>query len=134
MGKHKKLARRRGLSVRVGDRTWVVREDQSLVLGRKTGEPALSAPYISRRHLRIWHDDGWIVEDLGSHNGTFLDGRRIAEMRLGEPCILRLGDPDSGTEVMLVPVDSGRFASDAGAETYRPPASEALHQTTIIRR
>ncbi|MEI8080644.1 MAG: FHA domain-containing protein [Actinomycetes bacterium] len=134
MARHDKRARRLGLSVRVGSRVWQVREDQSLVLGRKSGEPALSAPYISRRHLRIWYDEGWIVEDLGSHNGTFLEGRRIAEMRVGEPCTLRLGDPDSGTEVVLAPVDSRRFAAHATAPEQVASTTEDLHQTTIIRR
>lgn len=40
--------------------------------------------YVSRRHARIAYQDGaWIIEDLGSSNGTFLledgDFRRIEE-------------------------------------------------------
>lgn len=34
---------------------------------------------VSRRHARIWHQsDGYVVEDLQSANGTFVNGKRIA--------------------------------------------------------
>jgi hypothetical protein len=34
---------------------------------------------ISGRHCRIYFQQGqWLVEDLGSTNGTFVDGRRLA--------------------------------------------------------
>ncbi|MCE4601868.1 MAG: FHA domain-containing protein [Desulfurococcales archaeon] len=40
----------------------------------------LSIPdkYISRRHLRILYKNGkWMIEDLGSKNGTLLDNTQI---------------------------------------------------------
>lgn len=34
---------------------------------------------VSRRHARIWHQDGrWLVEDLGTKNGTLRNGRPIS--------------------------------------------------------
>lgn len=36
----------------------------------------LNDPYISSHHARLsWDGAGWWVEDLGSRNGTFVDGR-----------------------------------------------------------
>jgi len=39
----------------------------------------LESRQVSRRHARIFQDPfgRWIVEDLGSSNGTFIDGKRI---------------------------------------------------------
>ncbi|MBV9947474.1 MAG: FHA domain-containing protein, partial [Myxococcales bacterium] len=35
-------------------------------------------PYVSARHASLrWTGDGWEVRDLGSLNGTYLDGARI---------------------------------------------------------
>ncbi|HEY6138884.1 MAG TPA: FHA domain-containing protein [Thermoanaerobaculia bacterium] len=55
------------------------------VLGRAQDvRIALTDPTVSRHHARlIVKDDGVQIEDLGSKNGTFVDGCRIAE-----PCPL----------------------------------------------
>jgi pSer/pThr/pTyr-binding forkhead associated (FHA) protein len=49
--------------------------------------------YASPRHARFYPgDDGWYVEDLGSLNGTYLDGLRIQGPRLlGKGARLRVG-------------------------------------------
>ncbi len=51
------------------------------VIGRQQGcDVVLADPAISREHVRITvYPDGVKVEDLGSANGTFINGKRIAE-------------------------------------------------------
>jgi len=51
----------------------------SIVVGRDDGADVLiDNPSVSRRHAEIrLGDDGWVVEDLGSSNGTFLKGAKI---------------------------------------------------------
>ena len=45
--------------------------------------------YASSRHARLYpSDDGWIVEDLGSTNGTWIDRTRITS-----PTLLTVGAP-----------------------------------------
>ena len=48
---------------------------------------------VSRRHAELWRDgEHWRVIDLGSKNGTFLDGSRVGSVRLERSGWLRLGD------------------------------------------
>ena len=37
---------------------------------------------VSRQHARLWQDgEGWTLEDLGSNNGTYINGVRLAAAR-----------------------------------------------------
>ena len=46
-------------------------------------------PDLSRRHARIlWNGVAWLLEDLGSSNGTFI-GEFQAARRLSEPAALK---------------------------------------------
>ena len=49
------------------------------IIGRaSSNQIVIRSDQASRRHSRIvWTDDGWSVEDLGSRNGTFLNGAKI---------------------------------------------------------
>ncbi len=49
--------------------------------------------YASSRHARLYPgDDGWIVEDLGSTNGTWIDRTRITSPTVLPPGVpLRIG-------------------------------------------
>lgn len=58
---------------------------RDVVLGRQAGDTGFSIPLdatLSRRHVRLrlvglGPEDALLVEDLGSHNGTWVDGARI---------------------------------------------------------
>jgi pSer/pThr/pTyr-binding forkhead associated (FHA) protein len=53
--------------------------DQQITLGRANDATlVLDDDYASSRHARIFPQDGqWIVEDLGSTNGTYLDRQKV---------------------------------------------------------
>jgi len=64
------------------------------VLGRDLDcDFQLTDPTISRGHSRIYRRDGeFVIEDLGSTNGTYLDGHRVGrETPLPAACRIRLG-------------------------------------------
>lgn len=65
----------------------------SCTLGRhRNNDVVITDPKVSSFHARIDRTpEGYVVHDLGSRNGTFLNGRRIGEGRLTTGDELRLG-------------------------------------------
>ncbi len=63
-------------------------EPQELLVGRSSGcDVVLGDPTVSRRHARLTLRDGrWVLQDLGSTNGSRLNGRPVGR------CQLRPGD------------------------------------------
>jgi len=61
-----------------------VSNERSLVIGRSRGcDLRLPDSDTSRRHAEIYKDaDGYVLRDLGSTNGTFVNDRQIQEHRL----------------------------------------------------
>ena len=52
-------------------------------------DTSFNNPYVSRRHAQIqFHGGGYHISDLGSKNGTYVNGVRLAE----EPQVLSSGD------------------------------------------
>jgi pSer/pThr/pTyr-binding forkhead associated (FHA) protein len=53
-----------------------------LLIGRQDADLLLDDPQVSRRHAIVRAIDGELeVEDLGSANGTFVNGARVDEPR-----------------------------------------------------
>lgn len=91
--------------------------EEEVVIGREDTDLAIDDDELSRRHAVVRrHANRLQVEDLGSTNGTFVDGNRIAE-----PTLLGGGaEIKIGTTVLVVegvlPVgstESGRELGDA---------------------
>jgi signal transduction histidine kinase len=83
-----------------------------VVLGRSTeAHVQFDDGEISRRHARInWFPgEGFVIEDLGSRNGTFVNGALTKrgplafgdEVRLGPRTLLRFGEIDPQEELLL---------------------------------
>ena len=100
-------------------------QDQ-VTIGRSAGnELVLADPEVSRRHARVVRRaDGYAVEDIGSTNGTFVNGQRISHLTL-----LQDGDTiDLGDTVRL------RFVSSpvAPPAPVEPPVAISERPTEML--
>jgi hypothetical protein len=69
---------------------------------------------VSRRHAEIrLSDEGWVIEDLGSSNGSFVGGKRIAG-----PRPLTLGDEIGFGKFSIV---FGRALGEGEVPVQKPP-------------
>ncbi len=94
------------LRVRTSGLVLVLTGERPLVLGRDAAADVRYDDHrVSRRHAVIRFDgEHWRVEDLGSSNGTYLDGARISTHVVAGPARLRLGSPTDGPELEVEPV------------------------------
>ena len=62
--------------------------DAPALVGRESRQLPLSDNTVSRRHAELVPgDDGWILRDLGSSNGTYINGLRVTnryQLKLGD--------------------------------------------------
>lgn len=94
-----------------------------LVLGRQRGaDVILRDPRASRRHaeLRPLAEGRFLLRDLGSSNGTWVGGQRVAEAVLGAGEELRVGDVR-----LSLAAEPARAA--AGAPSSRPRPSRPTY-------
>jgi FHA domain-containing protein/uncharacterized protein DUF1707 len=64
-----------------------------LVIGRSSGcQLVLSDDTVSRRHAELFVEEGrWLLRDLDSSNGTWVNGRRIVEAEVRPGDVVHLG-------------------------------------------
>lgn len=90
---------------------------EGLVIGRKRGGLVLDDPLVSAVHCRIQAREGAVVvEDLGSTNGTMLDGRPIREALLRPGARLVVGSHTLVLRAFEVPSEPERPAMPLGRE------------------
>lgn len=87
---------------------------EHVVFGREPEcDVVLADPGISRRHAELVRERGaWILRDLGSRNGTFIDDAPIQQQRLQPGQRARLGP---GVSIELMPAASAEVVSVTGA-------------------
>jgi predicted component of type VI protein secretion system len=93
-------------------------EGDQLMIGRdSTNEVVINDAEVSRRHARLTFQGGkYVLEDLGSTNGTFVNGQRLAG-----PRVLKAGEVVSfGEQIVLV---FEVVSIDPGATVMSPRAA-----------
>ena len=85
--------------------------DEPAVIGRSSDQIHLSDHSASRRHAQIRPVSGqWILDDLNSSNGTFLNGQRVVS-----PTVLKHGDQIKVGSTLLV------FSGQEEVESFSGP-------------
>jgi FHA domain len=86
--------------------------DGELVIGREGADLTIEDPELSRRHARVKPVDGGVeIEDLGSTNGTFVNGERVAApVRVTTGASMDLGESRIALELEPVPEASAAAA------------------------
>jgi ABC-type multidrug transport system ATPase subunit len=104
------------LHIRGAGRDLMINADRVASIGRDESEDLRYDDIrVSRKHARIRYDgDHWVLEDLGSHNGTFRDGTRVTLVPLGGTAAFRLGGATDGPILEISP-------QDAAVPTAPPP-------------
>lgn len=108
------------------------------LLGRDvTNDIVLGDPEVSRQHARLTHTPaGYILEDLGSTNGTFVNGERLVTARaLSAGNLLGFGEdvtvtfdaltPEAAATVMAAAVRPAPAPRVQGPATPPPPPTPA---------
>ena len=99
-----------------------------LVIGRKKGDLVLEDPLVSGTHAQIVpRDEGWVIQDLGSTNGTMLDGRLVREAVLKPGVEIALGS----TCLVLFVGEAEAPAPEAAAADAPAPAPARAPQHEV---
>src|SRR5438477_1447544 len=99
--------------------------DAPALVGRESRQLPLSDNTVSRRHAELVPgDDGWVLRDLGSSNGTYINGLRVTtrytlklgdQIRVGRTLMVYGAQPGvsraRGGDVSLEGEESGMDAS-----------------------
>jgi pilus assembly protein CpaF len=109
-------------------------EGDQLIIGRDASNGvSINDAEISRKHSRLLFQGGkYVLEDLGSTNGTFVNGQRLAG-----PVVLKPGDVVSlGEQIVLmydaINMDPGAtMASPRHAVRVAPPPMQAQQVAPI---
>ena len=113
-------------------------EGDQLIIGRDSSNSvAINDAEISRKHSRLSFQGGkYVLEDLGSTNGTFVNGQRLAG-----PVVLKPGDVVSlGEQIVLmydaINMDPGATIASArhAPRVTPPPIQQAapIHSATPV--
>ena len=106
--------------------------EEEIVLGRSPEcTSQLTNRYVSRKHaLLSWHDERWILHDLKSRSGTYLNTIRMEKgeevqihdgdlMQIGPwKFLVRLGEPDEELDPNMIEEIDRAPVEESGDEVF----------------
>jgi adenylate cyclase len=114
-----------------GEHTIDLTQRRPLTVGRAvTSEVPIYDPTVSRRHAEIMLTNGGVlVRDLGSSNGTFVNGVRITETVAGDGDIVTFGKVAFKVVEVAAPSPTAGMAEELAEFPLKPPPD-----ATIVRQ
>jgi pSer/pThr/pTyr-binding forkhead associated (FHA) protein len=109
--------------------------DQQAVVGRDPDcDIPLASRSVSRRHALVEKTpNGWVVRDLGSANGTSVDGARVKEAPLAKGAAVRFGEVDAIFETEVRQTTSAeRLISSLSVAPARKARPVAVFLVTTV--
>ncbi|MFF8711595.1 FHA domain-containing protein [Streptomyces sp. NPDC015184] len=117
------------LVLELNGRTWTLDPSRSYTLGRDPqGDLTIDDARVSWRHATIsWNGRSWFIEDHGSTNGTYVQGRRIQQLEIGPGSAVHLGNATDGP-LLSLGAPAGAAYSGQGAGASQAPAQQPQQQ------
>jgi MoxR-like ATPase len=90
--------------------------------------------WMSSRHARLFREgDHWVLEDAGSMNGTFLEGRRIQRERLEDGAVFDAGHTVFSLRLAVPTPPDGAADGDSESLDDRPACMRSLRPDAVAR-
>lgn len=126
------------LDVTSGDRQWRFDPSRTVLVGRHPRcDITVADDRVSREHLEMRPSpDGWVVTDLQSRNGTWVDGnpRSRAVVDSGRQLTIRVGDEDGPALVLRSGAEDATTATVGDAVIGRDPACDVVVADPLVSR
>ncbi|HLQ54558.1 MAG TPA: FHA domain-containing protein [Streptosporangiaceae bacterium] len=104
-------------SLQAGPSYWLGRDPESDIV--------VDDSRVSWQHAVLRFDqldqNTWVLQDMGSTNGTFIGSQRVSQITISDDCVFRLGHPDDGPAVTCSLAAPARPAPPPPAAS--PPAA-----------
>ena len=85
---------------------------------------AVNDPRVSWDHAVLYAvGDGWVLEDRGSRNGTFLGAEKVSRLDITGPCVIHVGNPEDGP-VLRIEVEQ---VAEVVPPPPPPPPAPSVH-------
>lgn len=119
------------LVLELNGQTWTLDPSRAYTLGRDPqGDVVIEDARVSWRHATVrWGGRAWVIEDHGSTNGTYVQGRRLQQLELAPGMSVHLGNATDGPKLTFsgggTPAPGG-YAQGVPQQQGQPQAAQAV--------